>query len=227
MKEIQERIFALQDLDYRDFTAKLIPNADKDHFVGVRLPALKALAKELKNTELAESFLAELPHQLHDENLLHAFLLNNIRDFDDAVEKVETFLPFVGNWAVCDTLSVKAFAKDPLKLLPYIEKWLESDMPYTVRYGIKYLMNYFLNDLYKDDWSDMVAAVESEEYYVNMMKAWYFATALAKQYDSAVRYIEDERLDKWTHNKAIQKAVESFRVTDEHKAYLRTLKRKS
>ena len=224
---IRQRLFALQDLAYRDFTSKLTPNIDKDTFIGVRMPALKALAKELKDTPEAAEFLNTLPHEYFEENNLHAFLLNLIRDFDTALEQIEAFLPYVDNWSTCDTLSPKAFAKNPEKLPPIIERWLASGETYTVRYGIKCLMNYFLGDLFSTDYADMAAAVQSEEYYVNMMRAWYFATALAKQYDAAVKYIEDGRLDTWTHNKAIQKAAESYRVTDEHKAYLRTLRRKA
>ena len=224
---IQQRLFALQDIAYRDFTSKLTPNIDKDTFIGVRMPALKALAKELKDTPEAAEFLNTLPHEYFEENNLHAFLLNLIRDFDTALEQIEAFLPYVDNWSTCDTLSPKAFAKNPEKLPPIIERWLASGETYTVRYGIKCLMNYFLGELFSTDYADMAATVQSEEYYVNMMRAWYFATALAKQYDAAVKYIEDGRLDTWTHNKAIQKAAESYRVTDEHKAYLKTLRRKA
>ena len=227
MTAIQERLFALQDTAYRDFTSKLTPTVDQATFIGVRMPALKALAKELKDTPEAAEFLTELPHRYFEENNLHAFLLNLIRDFDTALEMIEAFLPYVDNWSTCDTLSPKAFAKNPEKLVPTIDKWLASGETYTMRYGVKCLMNYFLNDLFRTDYADMVAAVQSGEYYVNMMRAWYFATALAKQYDAAVPYFEEQRLDLWTHNKAIQKAVESYRVTDEHKAYLKTLKRKA
>ena len=227
MTSIQERLFALQDTAYRDFTAKLTPTVDQATFIGVRMPALKALAKELKDTPEAAAFLTELPHYYFEENNLHAFLLNLTRDFDTALSQIEAFFPYVDNWSTCDTLSPKAFAKHPENLPPVIERWLKSGETYTVRYGIKCLMNYFLNDLFRTSYADMVAAVQSEEYYVNMMRAWFFATALAKQYDATVRYIEEGRLDVWTHNKTIQKALESFRVTDEHKAYLKTLKRKA
>ena len=227
MNTIQERLFALQDTAYRDFTSKLTPSIDQETFIGVRMPALKALAKELKDTPEAAEFLTALPHYYFEENNLHAFLLNLIRDFDEALAQIEVFLPYVDNWSTCDTLSPKAFAKTPEKLLPSIETWLASGATYTVRYGIKCLMNYFLNERFSADYADMVAAVQSGEYYVNMMRAWYFATALAKQYEATVSYFEENRLDRWTHNKAIQKAVESYRVTDDHKAYLKTLKQKA
>ena len=224
MTQIQKMLFDLQDAEYREFMVKLIPNVNPDTVIGIRMPALKALAKELKNDPIAADFITRLPHEYFEENNLHAFLLNLTKDFGEAVTEVERLLPFVDNWATCDTLSVKAFAKYPEKLLPYIDKWLGSDSTYTVRFGVKCLMNYFLGDRFDASQADKVAAIRSEEYYINMMRAWYFATALAKQYDAAVRYIEDRRLDKWTHNKAIQKAVESYRVTDEHKNRLRTLR---
>jgi len=224
MTDIQRRLFDLQDIGYRDFTAKLLPNVDSDAFIGVRLPALKALAKELNHTPEAERFLNDLPHEYHDENHLHAFLLNLIKDFDTVVEELERFLPFINNWATCDSLSPNAFRKAPERLMPHIDRWLQSDHTYTVRFGIKCLMNYFLNEKFDTAYPDRVAVIRSDEYYINMMIAWYFATALAKQYDAIIPYIEDKKLDKWTHNKAIQKAIESYRVTDEHKAYLKTLK---
>ncbi len=224
MTDIQKRLFDLQDEKYRDFSMKLTPSADPDTFIGVRLPMLRALAKELKGTDEAEEFINTLPHEYFDEYHLHAFLLSYIKDFDEGVAQLERLLPYIDNWSTCDSIRVKAFEKEPERLLPYIKKWLSSGHTYTIRCGIMCLMNLFLNDRYDPKYPDMVAAVKSEEYYVRMMVAWYFATALAKQYDSAVRYIENKRLDKWTHNKAIQKAVESYRVTDEHKAYLKTLR---
>ena len=226
MTAIQERLYALQDTGYRDFTAKLTPNVDPDSIIGVRLPAIKKLAKELKGSDEAAQFLQSLPHAYHEENHLHAFLLNEIRDFDEAIRRINEFLPYVDNWAVCDSTRVKAFTKHPDRALSCIKEWINSDHTYTVRFAILSLMNNFLGEHFDEKHLDMVAAVESEEYYVRMMVAWYYATALAKQYDSAVKVIEDGRLEKWTHNKAIQKAIESYRVTDEHKAYLRTLKRK-
>ncbi len=227
MTEIQKRLFALQDKDYRAFTVKLSPTVDPDSVIGVRLPAIRKLAKELKGSDQAAKLLAKLPHQYFEEYMLHSILLYELKEFDEAVNEVERFLPYIDNWAVCDTTRVKAFNRQPEKLLPYIDKWLASGHTYTIRFGILCLMNLFLDERFDTAYADMVAAIRSEEYYVNMMIAWYFATALAKQYDAAVKYIEQNRLDQWTHNKAIQKAVESYRVTDEHKAYLKTLRRKA
>lgn len=223
---IQARLFALQDPAYRDFSAKLNPSLDPQNIIGVRIPAQKALAKELKGTKEAHEFLRALPHRYLEENQLHAFLLAPIRDFDEGIAAVERFLPYADSWSVTDSIRVKAFDRAPERLLPYIARWTESDRPYTVRFAVLCLMNLFLGERFCTDYHDRVAAIHSEEYYVNMMRAWYFATALAKQYEATVPYIEQHRLDPWTHNKTIQKAIESYRVTDEHKAYLRTLKRK-
>lgn len=226
MTEIQERLFATQDTGYRDFTIKLTPGVDPDSFIGVRLPALRALAKELRGTEEASRFLAELPHTYLDEYHLHSFLLSGMKDFDEAIAAAERYLPYIDNWAVCDSLRLHACDKAPERILPYVDRWLKSEHPYTIRFGIKCLMDLFLGDRFSTVYPDKIAAVRSGEYYVNMMIAWYFATALAKQYDAVLPYLEEHRLDKWTHNKTIQKAVESYRVTDEHKAYLKTLKQK-
>ena len=224
MTDIQQRLFALQDKEYGAFTAKLNPTVDPSTIIGVRLPALRALAKELKGTDEAARFLNSLPHTYLEENHLHSFILTYIKDFDEGIAAVERFLPYIDNWAVCDSLRVKALAKAPEKLLAYIEKWLLSDHTYTIRCGILNLMNYYLDDRFDERYPAMVAAVHSEEYYVNMMIAWYFATALAKQYEAVLPYLTEQRLDKWVHNKTIQKAVESYRITDEQKAYLKTLK---
>ena len=224
MTEIQKRLFALRDKDYQPFSAKLNLTLDPAAVIGVRIPLLRALAKELKDSDEARAFLAALPHQYLEENQLHCFFLSYIRDFDEGIAAAERFLPYIDSWSVSDSLRIKAFDKAPEMLLPFIEKWLKSDHIYTVRYGVFCLMVYFLDDRFDKRVSDLVAAVRSEEYYVRMMQAWYFATALAKQYDTAVTYIEQKRLEPWTHNKTIQKAVESYRVTPEHKAYLRTLK---
>jgi 3-methyladenine DNA glycosylase AlkD len=226
MTPIQERLFALRDAAYRDFTAKLNPAVDPETIIGVRLPAIKKLAKELKGSDEAAAFLKALPHEYYEENHLHSFILSDIRDFDEAVAQVEIFLPYINNWAVCDSTRVKAFQKNPGRIMPHIERWIGSERTYTVRFAILCLMNGFLGEYFEASQLDMVAAVKSEEYYVRMMVAWYYATALAKQYESAVRVIEEGRLERWTHNKAIQKAIESYRVSEEHKAYLRTLKRK-
>lgn len=224
MTRIQERLFALQDTEYQAFNAKLNPTVEPDTIIGIRIPALRALAKELKGTEEAERFIAVLPHVYFEEYLLHCFLIGFINDFDEGLWETERLLPYLNSWSLTDSLRIKAFHKTPEKLLPHIEKWLKSDHPYTVRYGILCLMNEFLNDRFNDTYPAMVAAVNSDEYYVKMMQAWYFATALAKQYDAVLPYLTEHRLAQWVHNKAIQKAIESYRITDEQKAYLRTLK---
>lgn len=224
MTNIQNRLFALQDAEYRAFNIKLNPTVEPSTMIGIRIPAIKALAKELKGTEEAEAFLSTLPHEYFEENLLHCFLMYHIADFDRAIAQVERFLPYANSWSVTDSLKIKAFEKNPDRLVLYIKKWLCSPEPYTVRYGIFCLMTLFLNDRFDPSYPELVASVKSEEYYVRMMQAWYFATALAKQYDTAVTYIEQRRLEPWTHNKTIQKSAESYRVTDEHKAYLKTLK---
>ena len=224
MTEIQERLFELKDEKYRDFNASLIPTVDKAIVIGVRAPALRKLAKELKGSPRAAEFTAALPHHYHEENLLHALLINETRDFGLCVEELEAFLPYVDNWAVCDMLGPKVLAKNKEKLMERILLWLESPHAYTRRFAMGMLMSHFLDGDFKEEYLDLVAGVESEEYYVRMMQAWYFATALAKQYDSAVKYIEGRRLEAWTHNKSIQKARESFRVSPEHKEYLKTLK---
>ncbi len=223
-EKIREKLFELQDEKYRDFQAKLIPGYDAETMIGVRTPELKKLAKELSKDAKIESFLSDLPHKYFDENQLHAFIISEYKDFEKCIEKVNQFLPYVDNWATCDQLSPKVFRKYPAELLEQIKKWMASDETYTKRFGIGMLMQYFLDEKFKPEYPEMVAKERSEEYYVNMMIAWYFATALAKQYDAVLPFIEEHRLDKWTNNKAIQKAVESYRITDEQKAYLKKLK---
>ena len=224
MDVIVEKLQALADSGYRDFQAKLMPTVAKDTIIGVRTPAMRALAKELKGTELAASFLQELPHQYFDENQLHAFLINELKDYKQCLEELELFLPYVDNWATCDQLSPKVLKKQPDATLAAIKKWLGSDHDYTVRFGMEMLMSFYLDDLFKPEFLAWVAADKNEAYYVKMMVAWFFATALAKQYEATVPYFEQRLLPEWSHKKAIQKACESYRVTKEHKEYLRTLK---
>lgn len=224
MTEIQQRLFALQDAGYRDFHAALMPTVDKALVIGVRMPALRALAKELKGTELAADFMAALPHKYYEENNLHAALIGHIRDFQPCLTALERFLPYVDNWATCDMMNPKALAKDKAALLERIRLWLQSGHTYTVRFGMGMLMNHFLEEDFREEYPALVASVRSEEYYVRMMQAWYFATALAKQYEAAVTYLEQRRLGAWVHNKTIQKARESFRVSQEQKEYLKSLK---
>ena len=221
---VYERLIACSDEQYKEFQIKLVPNIPKETVLGVRTPDLRRIAKEIRGTEEAEGFLAELPHKFYEENLVHFFLIAMIKDFDQCVQAVETFLPYVDCWPVCDQSTPKVFAKNHEKLLPLIRKWMDSDHVYTARFGIRMLMNEFLGDDFKPEYLAWVAGVPGEDYYIRMMVAWYFATALAKQYDESVVYIEKRRLEPWTHKKAIQKAVESFRVTEAHKEYLKMLR---
>ena len=224
MTEIQKRLFELQDEKYRDFQVKLIPTVDPATVIGVRTPELRKLAKELSKRDDIDAFLETLPHDHFDENQLHAFILSGMKDFTKCMTGVCGFLPFIDNWATCDQLSPKVFGKNKAELLAYINEWLQSDETYTIRFAAGMLMEHFLDDDFDIKYPEMVAGIESDEYYVNMMRAWYFATALAKQYVSVISFIEEKRLDKWTHNKTIQKSVESYRITPEQKAYLKSLK---
>ncbi len=224
MTEIQERLFELQDKKYRDFQVKLIPSVDPATVIGVRTPELRKLAKELAKRDDIDMFLAALPHDYFDENQLHAFILSGMKDYAGCMAGVCAFLPYVDNWATCDQMSPKAFSKNKDDLLVHIKDWLQSDKTYTIRFAAGMLMEHFLGDDFDAAYPELVAGISSDEYYVNMMRAWYFATALAKQYDSIIPFIERKKLDSWTHNKAIQKSVESYRITPEQKAYLKTLK---
>lgn len=223
MSKIQEYLLSQKDEKYRTFTLPLIPNVDEKTFIGVRLPIIKKYAKELdENTRKA--FLVELPHKYHEENLLHALLLSNIKDYDEFIKYVDIFLPYVSNWSTCDTICNKHLENHKDKLIKEVYKWLKSDELYRVRYAIKCLMNYYLSEDFKEEYIEKVLEVKLEDYYVRMMIAWYLATGLAKNYDQFIKVIELKRFDAFTHNKAIQKAVESYRISDEHKAYLKTLK---
>ena len=224
METVRLRLESLSDMKYRDFTAKLIPNLGKDRIMGVRTPDIRALAKELYGTKEGEDFLSRLPHYYLEENKLHATLVSMIKDYDKLISELDRFLPFVDNWAVCDGLSPKAFGKHKAELLEKIRLWIPSEHTYTCRFGIGMLMRWFLDEDFQPGYLELPAAVRSEEYYVNMMTAWFFATALAKQWNAAIPYLEQNRLDPWTHNKTIQKARESYRITTEQKEYLKTLK---
>ena len=224
MTEIQKRLFELQDEKYRDFQVKLIPTVDPATVIGVRTPELRKLAKELSKRDDIDAFLETLPHDHFDENQLHAFILSDMKDYMKCMAGVCSFLPFIDNWATCDQLSPKVFSKNKTDLLVHINEWLQSDKTYTIRFAAGMLMEHFLDDDFDIKYPEMVAAIESDEYYVNMMRAWYFATALAKQYDRVISFIEEKRLDKWTHNKTIQKSVESYRISPEQKTYLKSLK---
>ncbi len=222
--EIREELFRLQDTGYRDFQIKLIPGIGPDAAIGVRTPDLRKLAKQVAAREDMDDFLRDLPHTYFDETQLHAFVVSEIKDFTVCLDAVNRFLPYVDNWATCDQMSPKVFKKHKKELIPAIRDWMASGETYTVRFGMGMLMEHFLDEAFDEAYPRMVAEIRSEEYYVRMMAAWYFATALAKQYDAVIPYLEERRLDPWTHNKAIQKAIESRRISPEQKEYLRTLK---
>lgn len=222
--DIQQELFALQDLSYRDFHAKLMPTVDKARVIGVRTPKLRAFAKEFGKTEEAKEFLKVLPHQYYEENNLHGLLIEQIKDYPTLIRELNRFLPCIDNWATCDLLTVRVVKKHLDTFTEEVEHWLASDHTYTIRFGIGMLMRYYLEEHFSLEYPEKVAKIRSEEYYVNMMRAWYFATALAKQYEAIFPFLEEKRLDAWTHNKTIQKAIESYRITQEQKAYLRTLR---
>ena len=224
IEEIRKELFSLQDPAYREFQYKLIPTVDPDAIIGVRTPALRKYAKELAKREDVTPFLHDLPHRYFDENQLHAFVISELKDFGTCMAETERFLPYIDNWATCDQLSPKVFRKHRPELLQKIREWLRSGHTYTIRFAIGMLMQHFLDEDFDPAYPEAVAAIRSEEYYVNMMIAWYFATALAKQYETILPYMENRRLSAWTHRKAIQKAVESFRITPEQKEYLKQLR---
>lgn len=219
---ILEELFGLQDKTYAEFQAKLLPITPKEQVIGVRVPALRKLAKQLPDR--AVEFLTELPHQYYDENLLHGILISQIRDFDACIRALEVFLPYVDNWAVCDTMSPKVLGENREVLLPILRRWIASDHIYTCRFGLLCLMRYYLDDGFRPEYLELAAAVRSDEYYVRMMVSWFFATALAKQWDASIVYLQQRRLSPWVHSKTIQKARESYRITPEQKAYLATLR---
>ena len=221
---VRDKLMELQDLKYADFQRKLMPTVPAEKVIGVRTPQLRKLAKELKGSDEAEAFLEELPHEFFDENQLHAFLIGEEKDFEKCIREVELFLPFVDNWATCDQLSPKVFKKHRPELLGYIRRWLDSEHTYTVRFAEGMLMEHFLDEDFAPEYPEMVAAVRSEEYYINMMTAWYFATALAKQYETVLPYIAERRLAPGAHRRAIRKACESYRLTEKQKDELRKLR---
>lgn len=222
--EILKKLISLKDDKYKEFTSKLIPNISPDRIIGIQTPKLRSLAKEYINAEGADEYLSTLPHKYLEENSLHAYIIESIKDYDKCVSEVDRFLPYIDNWGTCDTLRPKVFKKHTDKLYLEIKRWICSCNTYVVRYGIGMLMTHYLDEYFQVEHLDMVSQIHSDEYYVKMMIAWYFATALAKQYDSTISYLEEKKLDKWTHNKTIQKAVESFRISDTLKEYLKSLK---
>ncbi len=221
---VQTQLWTMQDLKYRDFQCKLMPTVATDTVIGVRTPELRKFAKEFSEKPESNEFLKILPHKYYEENNLHGFLIENIKDYDRIIVELDAFLPYVDNWATCDLIRPRVLKKHLKELLVKIREWISDDHTYTIRFGIEMLMSFYLDEQFCPEYLELVADIRSEEYYVNMMIAWYFATALAKQYDAVLPYIEQHRLNEWTHNKAIQKAIESYRVSGEQKAYLRTLK---
>ena len=224
MNDITKKLFELQDKTYRDIQISIIPNINPDTIIGVRCPLIRSYAKELVKTNNYKSFLEDLPHKYFDENQLHSSIITEIKDYDECIKYINEFLPYVDNWATCDQLIPKVFKKNSDKLITNIKKWINSKDAYAIRFGVGTLMRYCLNENFREEHLKLVSNIKSDEYYVNMMRAWYFATALAKQYESTIPFIENKKLDVWTHNKTIQKSIESYRITNEHKEYLRSLK---
>lgn len=222
--DLYRKLYDLQDLKYRDMQIKIIPTVEPESVIGVRTPELKSIAKDILKDGNYKGFLEELPHRYFEENQLQAFIISGIKDLNECMEDLETFLPYVDNWATCDQMSPKIFRKHKDVLFSHIKEWVNSEKTYAVRFGVGMLMEHFLDDDFDPLYPELVAKLRSEEYYVNMMIAWYFATALAKQYESILPFIEEKRLDDWTHNKAIQKSLESRRITEEQKLYLKSLK---
>lgn len=220
MNYIQKRLFELKDDKYGDFQAKLTPTLDRNYFIGVKTPILRTLTKELG---VDNKFLDSLPHKYFEENQIHSFMLANIKDYDEFIKRANDFLPFVNNWATCDQLNNKILKKHKVELLEEIKKWLKSKETYAIRFGVEMLMNHYLDEDDISEYSNMVAKVKSDEYYVNMMRAWYFASALAKHYEQTIIYIKEHKLDVWTHDKTIRKAIESYRISDKQKEELRKL----
>ena len=221
MTELQQQLFALQDETYREFHSKLMPDINKEAVIGIRIPLLRRFAGEFAKKPEAREFLQQLPHQYYEENNLHMMLITRIKDYDKCLSEVERFLSYIDNWATCDFPAPKCFEKHKEELLPVIKRWIASSETYTIRYGIGMLMRLYLDEDFEPEYVKLVAGVESDEYYVNMMIAWYMATALAKQWDAVIPYIEEHRMSDWVHRKTIQKAVESYRITDEQKRYLK------
>ncbi len=223
-EEIRKELNRLQDLRYRDLQIRTIPTVRPETIIGVRTPELRRMAKQFSGTEETNTFLNDLPHSYFEENQLHAFILSGMKDYAECVRELNRFLPYVDNWATCDQMSPRVFRKHRKELQREIMQWIRSDKAYTIRFGVGMLMEHYLDEDFDAVYPETVASLRSEEYYVNMMIAWYFATALAKQYETVLPYLENRRLDAWTHNRTIQKAVESYRITPEQKAYLKTLK---
>ena len=229
IRKIQKELFEMQDLKYRDFHSKLMPTVDKEKVIGVRIPQLRKYASsflKLSSREEINEFMHTLPHQYYEEDNLHAFIIEKIKDYEECINALNVFLPYIDNWATCDMMNPKVLKKESERLLEQVKVWMKAKETYVVRFAMGCLMNYYLEENFTTECADLVAEVQSEEYYIQMMQAWYFATALAKQYDAVLPYLLEHRLSMWVHNKTIQKAVESYRITTEQKDYLKTLKRK-
>lgn len=226
MNDLQKKLFTLQDINYRDFHSRLMPTIDKDRVIGIRVPVLRKFAKTFGKTDAAASFLLDLPHTYYEENNLHMMLISAIRDYETCLAEINRFLPYIDNWTTCDFPAPKCFATHKTELLPSIRQWISSSAPYTIRYGIGMLMRLYLDEDFSPEYLSLVCQIRSEEYYVNMMIAWYLATALAKQWDATIPYLQNRTLPEWIHKKTIQKAVESYRITAEQKGYLRGLRGK-
>ena len=224
MKKVYDMLIESKEDGYKEFQAKLVPNINPDSIIGVKTPALRSIAKEIFLSDYKNEFLNELPHKYYEENIVHTFVVSLIKDFNECVSELEKFFPYIDCWPVSDQATPKVFKKNHERLLPYIKKWISSNHVYTARFGIRMLMNEFLDDDFKEEYLDLVASKKGDDYYLKMMIAWYFATALCKQYDASIKYLENHKLDEWVHKKTIQKAIESFRVTNEHKDYLRSLR---
>ena len=229
IRKIQKELFEMQDLKYRDFHSKLMPTVDKEKVIGVRIPQLRKYASsflKLSSREEINEFMHTLPHQYYEEDNLHAFIIEKIKDYEECINALNAFLPYIDNWATCDMMNPKVLKKEPERLLEQVKVWMKAKETYVVRFAMGCLMNYYLEENFTTECADLVAEVQSDEYYIQMMQAWYFATALAKQYDAVLPYLLEHKLSMWVHNKTIQKAVESYRITTEQKDYLKTLKRK-
>lgn len=223
-EEIRKEIKANEDIKFREFNASLIPNIDRSLVIGVKTPILKEIAKKYKDRDDIDEFLYDLPHKYFEENQIHAFIISSYKDFDITIDCINKFLPYVNNWATCDQMKPKAFKKNKDKLIEWVKVWIQSDKVYTIRFAILMLLSFYLDEDYNKDYLYLVNENKCDDYYVKMIKAWYYATALSKQYEDSIKIIEDKVLDKWTHNKTITKAIESYRISGEEKEYLRTLK---
>lgn len=222
--DIIKMLYAAADAAYRDFNSSLIPTIDRDKFIGVRTPILRKIAKDIIKLGLANDFMSMLPHKYFEENQLHAFIISDMKDFNMAIDSVSRFLPYIDNWATCDQMSPRVFKKNPELLFKHIQKWIKSNDVYAVRFGVLCLMRYFLDDNFDVKYADMVAKIQSDEYYINMMRAWYFATAMIKHFDVILQYVRGNKIDDWTRRRTIQKALESYRIDTSHKEILRDLR---